>query len=238
MIIAELSSSEALLISSQPTITVPEHVNLGTNQRQSGVAIAEQSSERPKAHSEDTALSNAMIYQCENAMDRIRADEVLRIELGNQMSSSETAINVSYAGLIDALKRTIFSQSKTFQSLGTTSATEVLTATTVIITPYTMECLILFMADMWEIKLGEKEIKKGSYLSRFIDKRAGVEREKGYVAIGARTSAFKTVRIDEDALEKFSGVESIPFTAGDNKKIAVKIIDNRGIESFVIKELE
>ena len=44
--------------------------------------------------------------------------------------------------------------------------------------------------------------------------------------------------VNEDALEKFSGVESIPFTAGDNKKVAVKIIDNRGIESFVIKELE
>ncbi|MEW6615326.1 MAG: site-specific DNA-methyltransferase [Thermodesulfobacteriota bacterium] len=44
--------------------------------------------------------------------------------------------------------------------------------------------------------------------------------------------------VNEDALEKFSGVESIPFSAGDNNKIAVKIIDNRGIESFVIKELE
>jgi len=44
--------------------------------------------------------------------------------------------------------------------------------------------------------------------------------------------------VNEDALEKFSGVESIPFTAGGNKKVAVKIIDNRGIESFVIKELE
>ncbi|MFC1965573.1 site-specific DNA-methyltransferase [Chloroflexota bacterium] len=44
--------------------------------------------------------------------------------------------------------------------------------------------------------------------------------------------------LNEDALEKFSGVESIPFSAGENKKIAVKIIDNRGIESFVIKGLE
>ena len=44
--------------------------------------------------------------------------------------------------------------------------------------------------------------------------------------------------INEEALEQFSGVESLPFSAGDNKKIAVKIIDNRGIESFVIKKLE
>lgn len=44
--------------------------------------------------------------------------------------------------------------------------------------------------------------------------------------------------VNEELLEKFSGVESLPFSAGENKKIAVKIIDNRGIESFVIKRLE
>lgn len=44
--------------------------------------------------------------------------------------------------------------------------------------------------------------------------------------------------VNEDALERFSGVTSILFTAGEHKKIAVKIIDNRGIESFVIKGLE
>jgi len=44
--------------------------------------------------------------------------------------------------------------------------------------------------------------------------------------------------INEDLLDKFSGVESIPFSAGENKKIAIKIIDTRGIESLVIKKLE
>ena len=44
--------------------------------------------------------------------------------------------------------------------------------------------------------------------------------------------------VNEDTLKKFSGVESIPFTPGENNKIAIKIIDNRGIESFVIKGLE
>jgi len=43
--------------------------------------------------------------------------------------------------------------------------------------------------------------------------------------------------VNEDLLEQFSGVESLPFSVGANKKIAVKIIDNRGIESFVIKQL-
>ena len=44
--------------------------------------------------------------------------------------------------------------------------------------------------------------------------------------------------VNEELMEQFSSVESLPFLAGDNKKIAVKIIDNRGIESFVIKKLE
>ncbi|MFH1067008.1 MAG: site-specific DNA-methyltransferase [bacterium] len=43
--------------------------------------------------------------------------------------------------------------------------------------------------------------------------------------------------VDEEMIQRFSGVESLPFSAGENEKIAVKIIDNRGIESFVIKKL-
>lgn len=43
--------------------------------------------------------------------------------------------------------------------------------------------------------------------------------------------------VDEDLLELFTGTVSKPFSAGENRKIAVKIIDNRGIESFVVKSL-
>lgn len=43
--------------------------------------------------------------------------------------------------------------------------------------------------------------------------------------------------VDEEKLEAFIGVESLPFMPGDNRKIAVKIIDDRGIESFVIKKI-
>jgi len=39
-------------------------------------------------------------------------------------------------------------------------------------------------------------------------------------------------QIDEDKMELYSGTTSIPFVPG--KKIAVKIIDNRGIESLKI----
>lgn len=44
--------------------------------------------------------------------------------------------------------------------------------------------------------------------------------------------------VDEELLEFFSSDTSLPFTPGEHKKIAVKIIDNRGIESLVIKELK
>ena len=44
--------------------------------------------------------------------------------------------------------------------------------------------------------------------------------------------------LNEDLLEKFEGTESIAFSSGDYKRCAVKIIDNRGIESFCIKNLD
>ena len=44
--------------------------------------------------------------------------------------------------------------------------------------------------------------------------------------------------LEVSLLEKFEGTESIPFEVGEYKRCAVKIIDNRGIESFCIKNLD
>tara|TARA_Y100000590_G_scaffold6069_1_gene8057 strand:- start:530 stop:3115 length:2586 start_codon:yes stop_codon:yes gene_type:complete len=44
--------------------------------------------------------------------------------------------------------------------------------------------------------------------------------------------------VDEDLITKYEGIESIPFEAGQNKTAAVKIIDDRGIESLKIIDLE
>ncbi|MEX0955032.1 MAG: site-specific DNA-methyltransferase [Rhizobiaceae bacterium] len=46
----------------------------------------------------------------------------------------------------------------------------------------------------------------------------------------------KTVRaeLDEDLLEQFHGTVSLPFEAGENLRVAVKIVDDRGIESLKI----
>lgn len=44
--------------------------------------------------------------------------------------------------------------------------------------------------------------------------------------------------LDEARLEKFHGTVSLPFEAGDNRKVAVKIIDDRGIESLKVLSLD
>jgi adenine-specific DNA-methyltransferase len=44
--------------------------------------------------------------------------------------------------------------------------------------------------------------------------------------------------LDEDALEAFHSTVPLPFAAGDNTEVAVKIVDDRGIESLRIVNLE
>lgn len=58
------------------------------------------------------------------------------------------------------------------------------------------------------------------------------------IKVGSRGSKLALVQVDEELIETFRGMESLPFESGNNRKIAVKIIDNRGIESFVVKGLE
>ncbi len=50
----------------------------------------------------------------------------------------------------------------------------------------------------------------------------------------------KTIRaeLDDDLLERFHGTVSLPFEAGDHRRVAVKIVDDRGIESLKIMNLE
>jgi adenine-specific DNA-methyltransferase len=44
--------------------------------------------------------------------------------------------------------------------------------------------------------------------------------------------------LDEALLAKYHGTISLPFAAGDNRKIAVKIVDDRGIESLKVIPLQ
>ena len=46
------------------------------------------------------------------------------------------------------------------------------------------------------------------------------------------------VELNEDLLEHFHGTLSLPFDAGENRRVAVKIVDDRGIESLKIVALD
>lgn len=44
--------------------------------------------------------------------------------------------------------------------------------------------------------------------------------------------------LNEDLLAQFQGTKSLPFEPGDNRRIAVKIVDDRGIESLKVIDLD
>ncbi len=43
--------------------------------------------------------------------------------------------------------------------------------------------------------------------------------------------------IDPDLIEKYRGTISLPFALGDHKRVAVKVIDDRGIESLKVIDI-
>jgi adenine-specific DNA-methyltransferase len=44
--------------------------------------------------------------------------------------------------------------------------------------------------------------------------------------------------VDEELIEAYKGTVSLPFKVGENRRIAVKIVDDRGIESLKIIGLQ
>jgi len=44
--------------------------------------------------------------------------------------------------------------------------------------------------------------------------------------------------IDEELIEAYRGTRSLPFAPGENRRIAVKIVDDRGIESLSVLEID
>jgi adenine-specific DNA-methyltransferase len=56
--------------------------------------------------------------------------------------------------------------------------------------------------------------------------------KSGWSKLAKTLKAF----VDEDLMENYKGNKSLLFSIGENKQVAVKIIDDRGIESLrVIK---
>jgi adenine-specific DNA-methyltransferase len=50
----------------------------------------------------------------------------------------------------------------------------------------------------------------------------------------ARLARNLKAEIDEDLIEAYRGAVSLPFEAGEHRRIAVKIVDDRGIESLKV----
>ena len=54
----------------------------------------------------------------------------------------------------------------------------------------------------------------------------------------ARLAKNLKAEIDEERIEAYRGTVSLPFEPGEHKRIAVKIVDDRGIESLKVMEVE
>ena len=54
----------------------------------------------------------------------------------------------------------------------------------------------------------------------------------------ARLARNLKAEIDEDLIEAYRGGTSLPFEAGEHRRIAVKIVDDRGIESLKVITLD
>ncbi len=54
----------------------------------------------------------------------------------------------------------------------------------------------------------------------------------------ARLAKNLKAEIDEDRIEAYRGTVSLPFAPGEHSRIAVKIVDDRGIESLKVVEVE
>jgi adenine-specific DNA-methyltransferase len=54
----------------------------------------------------------------------------------------------------------------------------------------------------------------------------------------ARLARNLKAEIDEELIEKYRGTVSLPFEPGKHKRVAVKIVDDRGIESLRIIEVD
>lgn len=102
--------------------------------------------------------------------------------------------------------------------------------------------------DYYNTKKGEIESGGKSKIAMWMldtdyDGRSLYPQQVFFPMSGAKdgwTKLSKTLRdnIDEDLIESYRGTESILFESGEYGRIAVKIIDDRGIESLKIVELD
>ncbi|QXP88635.1 DUF559 domain-containing protein [Methylococcus capsulatus] len=94
-----------------------------------------------------------------------------------------------------------------------------------------------------ELKSGGKKQIALWLLDTDYDNRSLFPRQVFFPMAGAKDGWYKLKKdiraeLDEDLLEQFHGTVSLPFEAGENRCIAVKIVDDRGIESLKVMALD
>lgn len=102
--------------------------------------------------------------------------------------------------------------------------------------------------DYYNTKTGQIESGSAEKIAMWIldtnyDGRSLFPRQVFFPMAGEKEGWSKLARnlkaeIDEELIEAYRGTESLPFEAGEHKRAAVKIIDDRGIESLKIVKLE
>ena len=90
-----------------------------------------------------------------------------------------------------------------------------------------------------ELKSGGKKNIAAWALDTDYDERSLFPRQVFFPMAGAKDGWYKLKKdikaeLDESKLDKLHGTVSLPFEAGDNRKVAVKIVDDRGIESLKV----
>lgn len=90
-----------------------------------------------------------------------------------------------------------------------------------------------------ELKSGGKKNIAAWALDTDYDERSLFPRQVFFPMAGAKDGWYKLKKdikaeLDESKLDRLHGTVSLPFEAGDNRKVAVKIVDDRGIESLKV----
>jgi adenine-specific DNA-methyltransferase len=94
-----------------------------------------------------------------------------------------------------------------------------------------------------ELKSGGKKQIAMWALDTDYDDRSLFPRQVFFPMAGGKEGWYKLKKdiraeLNEEVLDKFHGTKSLPFPAGDNRRIAVKIVDDRGIESLKVIDLD
>jgi adenine-specific DNA-methyltransferase len=102
--------------------------------------------------------------------------------------------------------------------------------------------------DYYNTKTGQSESGSAEKIAMWMldtnyDGRSLFPRQVFFPMAGDKEGWSKLARnlkaeIDEELIESYRGTESLPFKAGEHKRAAVKIIDDRGIESLKIVKLD